>query len=297
MSAVAAYRYSVNTNYLRASMKPPQIAAMVKRLGYDGIEWGLPSALAEAPAAAKEMAQVAADQGLETMGFLNAGQLWKTDVIRRWSEAVAAVGGKRLRVAQPWVSFGFDQSVHQRDSFPELAKLTREGCERLVPLAREFGIQYVIEIHMGGVATSAATALPLAAGLDPQAVSFIYDPANTIFEGFLRPRTSVEILGPYLSYVHVKNLTLQPDTSQPDPAPQVPRSRFSWRAARLPDGMLDWAEVAFALKVSGWRGWLSMEELPVTQPEEELIFALKFIKACFAAVPDRSSPPYSQNND
>lgn len=217
--------------------------------------------------------------------------------MRRWSDAVAAVGGKRLRVAQPWVSFNFDQSVHQRDSFPQLEKLTRDGLERLEPLSREYGIQYVVELHMGGVVTCAAVARTLAAGLDPRAVGFIYDPANTIFEGFLRPRTSVELLGAHLAYVHVKNLTLQEDARQPDPAPAIRRKRYYWAAAGLREGILDWAEVAFALRLHGWNGWLSMEEFFTTAPETELVAAREYISECLAGVPTNASTPYAQNND
>jgi sugar phosphate isomerase/epimerase len=296
MATTHDFKFSANTNCLRDRMKPAEIAALLKRVGLDGIEWGLP-ALESAPAAIKEMMQVTADQGLEVAACINAGQLWKTDLMRRWSEAVAAAGCRRLRVGQPWVSFGFDQSVHQRDGFPKLFDLTREGFARLAPLSREFGIQYVVEIHMGGVAASPATARALVEGLDPKAVGFIYDPANTIFEGFVRPRTGVELLGPYLSYVHVKNLILQSDASQPDPTPGIERARFYWKSARLWEGMLDWAEMAFALKVAKWTGWLSMEEFFAAQPEQELTAALAFLKDCLAAAPAESSPPYAQNND
>lgn len=296
MTPFADYKFSVNTNSLDKAMKPAAVASLVRRAGYDGIEWGLPS-LEATPTVIREMAQATADHGLEVAAYINAGPLWKTDVIRRWSDAVAAVGGRRLRVSQPWVSFGFDQSIHQRDAFPALAKLTREGLERLVPLSHEYGIQYVVEIHMGGVATSPATARPLAEGLDPQAVGFIYDPANTVFEGFLRPRTGVEILGPYMSYVHVKNLVLVPDVSQPDPTPTVRRARYNWKTAKLREGMLDWAEFAFALRLAKWTGWLSMEESFSEQAEVELKEGRTYIEECLAAAPDGASPPYSQNND
>jgi|GEM_PF-1039748 len=296
MAKSSGFKFAVNTNALRNSLKPAEIAVLVKKAGYHGIEWGLPS-LDDSPACIKEMGQVAQDQGLEIPAYINAGQLWKTDVIRKWSDMVAAVGGKKLRVGQPWVSFGFDQSVHQRDSFNTLYKLMRDGMEKLVPLYKEYGIQYVVEIHMGGVATSAATAWTLAQGLDPAAVGFIYDPANTICEGFFRPRSSVEMLGRHLSYVHVKNLVLEEDNTQPDPTPTVARKRFRWKSVGLTEGMLDWAEVMFALKVTGWNGWLSMEEFSIKKPLEELTARRRFIEDCIAAVPGQSSPPYAQNND
>lgn len=296
MITTPPYRFAVNTNCLRKTFSTGAIAELVRRAGYDGIEWGLPT-LAETPAALREMARASADNGLAVAAWINAGELWKTDLIHRWSEAVAAAGGGMLRVGQPWVSFDFNQSIHQRDSFPLLEKLTRDGLERLVPLSRQYGIRYVIEIHMGGVVASPATARDLVAGLDPRAVGVIYDPANTIYEGFLRPRTGVELLGDYLAYVHVKNLTIEPDTSRPDPTPGVRRTRFNWKAVPLWEGMIDWAEFAFALRLAGWGGWLSVEEFDADHAEAELVARRAFIRACLDAAPATSSPPYAQNND
>ena len=98
------FKYAVNTNGLKGK-KIPDIVQICSEAGVDGIEWGL-SGLKEASNEAKQMRELTADAGLEIAGFINAGQLWKTDLMRQWSEALKGVGGTTLRVAHPW--FGWD---------------------------------------------------------------------------------------------------------------------------------------------------------------------------------------------
>ena len=293
----STFKYSVNTNSIRNNFRPAEMARMFAKLGYEGVEWGLP-ALTDAAAAAKEMAQAAKDNGLEVVGYLNAGHLWKPDVMRRWSEAVAAVGGRHLRVSPPWAAYDFNESVHQKASFTDMFKICRDGLAGLVPLAKEYKIRYVVELHKGNVAVGAAEARLLAEGIDPKAVGFIYDAANTAAEGFLRPRHSVELLGEYMAYVHVKNLVMEPTSDGADPAPGVARLRYGPRVTKLNGGMVDWVEVLFGLKATRWSGWLSMEEFfDRHAPEKDLAEALAFIKNCAAAAPDAAQPPFTTFND
>ena len=199
------FKYAVNTNSLPKKMSYHEIVKILARIKVDGIEWGLP-ALEKAPTAVKEMAKVSDDYGLEILGFINAGHLWKIGLMKKWSEIVKSGGGKILRVSPPWVAHNFAESLHQPDSYTELAKRTRDGLEKLVPLGKEYSIKYVLEMHSGSITASAPLARQIMEGLDSNYVGIIYDPANGIHEGWLRPRNVVELLGDYLSYLHVKNI-------------------------------------------------------------------------------------------
>ena len=42
----------------------------------------------------------------------------------------------------------------------------------------------------------------------------------------------------------MKNLTLAPDASHPDPTPGIRRARFAWKSAKPRDGMLDYRPAA-----------------------------------------------------
>ena len=141
-------KFSINTNGLRKFYTPAQIAGEALKAGGQGIEWGLNS-IGTAHKDAAEMKKVTDDAGLEIVSFINAGILWKTDEIRRWSDAVAAAGGKVLRVAHPWFGWDHTESRHQPEDFFTLVEKSREGLAKLMDLGKEYGIRYVLETHRG----------------------------------------------------------------------------------------------------------------------------------------------------
>ncbi len=290
---MADYSYSVNTNSLKG-MSIADTAKFCARLGFDGIEWGLPKDGLNA-GLLREMKTATEGEGLKVAAWINAGQLWKDDVMRKYSDLVASVGGGMLRVAHPWLAYNFEESLHQRDGFMTLFKRSREGLERLQPLGRQMGIRYVLEMHGGSLCASASACRYLMDGLDPATVGVIYDPANGVSEGFLRPRHSTELLGPYLAYVHAKNLLVRPAGSlMPGP---VKRVAWETRTSELECGFIDFVEVFFALKVVGFKGWVSMEEFFRDAPEAQLVRALAFAKECAAAAPSQPEPPFTTFND
>ena len=97
-------KFSINTNGLRNHYSPAQIVQECLKAGVDGIEWGL-NGIDTAEKDAAEMRKLTEDAGLEILSYINAGILWKTDDIRRWSDAVLAGGGRILRVAHPWFAW------------------------------------------------------------------------------------------------------------------------------------------------------------------------------------------------
>jgi len=290
---MARFKYAVNTNSLQG-LSPPEVAALCARLGYDGIEWGLPAADSLSKPIVQEMAKATSNEGLEVVGYINAGHLWKFDLMKRYSEIVASAEGRLLRVAHPWLAYNFDESLHQRDSFMDLFKQTREGLEALQPLGKEFGVRYVLEMHGASLTASAPACRYLMDGLDAESVGVIFDPANGIKEGFLRPRHATEVLGPYLAYVHAKNLIV----FYAGKMLENPR-RADWesRVVPLECGMIDWVEVYFALNCVGYEGWISVEEFFREDRESQLTRGLAFLKACEAAAPAGPEEPFTTFND
>ncbi|MBN1555400.1 MAG: sugar phosphate isomerase/epimerase [Phycisphaerae bacterium] len=285
-------QFAVNTNALKG-MTYPEMAKLAAELGLDGIEWGLPRNVPLEPIV-KEMAKVTKDAGLKVVGYINAALTWKTDALRRCSEAIATVGGNSLRVEAAWVAYNFNESLHQKDSYMDLFKRTRDGMEKLVPLGEEFGIRYVMETHGGGMIASPAMGRWMLDGMNPRYVGILFDPANGVAEGFLRPRHAVEILGPYLAYVHGKNLILR-QTGQSDDEPQ--RAVWGHEKCLLDAGVVDFVELFFALKTVGYNGWVSFEEFFKDAPAEELKKALQFCRECLAAAPDGPQEPFTTFND
>ena len=73
------FRYSINTNSFRNSKTSAEIVDLCVKVGADGIEWGLKT-LNAAPADVCEMNKLTTDAGLEVIGYLNAGAMWKEDL-------------------------------------------------------------------------------------------------------------------------------------------------------------------------------------------------------------------------
>jgi len=298
---VSNFKYAVNTNGLKG-LSYPDMAELISATGADGVEWGLPPDLGEAAKAAKQMDKLSKDHGLEVAAYINAGHLWKTDLMRQYSEILASVGGKMLRVAPPWLAYNLDESIHQKDSFMDLCKLTRQGLEKLVPLGKEYGIKYVIETHPGGLPASPVTARYLLEGLDPDCVAAIYDVANGVPEGFLRPRHGAEVLGPYLGYVHVKNV--RPKREEDHTDFKVKRAHWCCELCPMDAGVVDYVEVFFALNIVAFSGWLCFEEFfkgsipdDVDKAKTQIREALDFMKKCQAAAPTGLQKPYTTFND
>ena len=130
-------KFSLNTNCLRKKFSRTEIVRLAHDAGVAGIEWGL-DGLETAVADIREMRALTAAAGLEVVGFINAGPLWKTDLIRCWSEAAAGDAGTTLRVEPPWYAWDYREAEHQRESFLAQLQLARNGLEKLQETGREF---------------------------------------------------------------------------------------------------------------------------------------------------------------
>lgn len=287
-------KFAINTNSLKKNLGIPEIIKVCQNAGVDGIEWGL-GPLDQAAADARDMARASADAGLQVLSFINGGKLWATDDIRRWSDAVAAVGGRTLRVAHPWYAYNFDESIRQPDTFTELMRRTREGLVKLMDVGREYGIRYVLETHRASTFASPMAVPAMMHDLDPRYCGVIYDPANTFLEGFVRPRGAVELLGPFLAYLHVKNLIITQELTA--------NGKMDVGMAKRPlhQGAIDYEEVMFALKLSHFDGWYSFEEM-IGAPDpqktvDEVKAGILHLKQCYAAAPDALHGPFLTFNN
>ena len=140
-----------------------------------------------------------------------------------------------------------------RDPYEPLLARAREHWSALVPLAREFDVKAVAEVHPKIVCHSPSAMRRLLDGLDPDAVGAILDPGNMVGEGWEDMHESVDILGPYLAHLHVKNGAWEPD----------PGSTPPWRstALALDQGLVDWFEVCRELARVGFEGFGVLEFL------------------------------------
>lgn len=288
-------KISVNTNSLRKDFSNPEMVELIKSVGAGGIEWGL-RGLDTIREDSKEMVQLTKDAGLELVSFINGPKLHLTEEVIRYSEALAEVGAKMLRVAHPWYAWDYNEALHQPDSYDYLLKITREGMERLESVGRQLGLRYVLETHGSSVFASPVANHFILKGLDPQVFGIIYDPANTYIEGFVRPRAAVELMGQYLAYVHVKNFRWEYHLKD---LPRV-RQREAVRTVRstLEAGLVDYEEVFFALKVGKFAGWFSFEEMCAGKDSvaAEIKAGIAHLRESEANAPDAPCEPFKSFN-
>ena len=288
-------KYSVNTNGLKKKYSTKEIVDMAVALNLDGIEWGL-SGLDGLADEIKEMADCTRDAGLEVTGYINGGKLWKKDELQRWGEIVAAAGGETLRVSHPWIAYDLNESLHQKDSFNDIFNKCVDAMPDVVEVSESTGVRFVLETHGGALAASPLLVKELFKSVDTKYVGVIYDPANTLLEGGLRPRSEVEVLGALLSYVHAKNTVYYSENDK-----LVNPKRAVWKHKTVPpnEGIIDWVEIFFALNCGNFEGYISMEEFFTDGDDQmkRLSNALVFLKECDENAPKAPEPPFTTFND
>ena len=253
--------------------------------GYDGVEWRVvnqqPSADGKPGFWSGNRCTVPFDGLLEQAEGLgkrcrsaglkvaNLGAYAKCDQladVERVLEAAARMGAEQARVP----ALLYDGKTHYRALFDKALA----SYEQVETLARKFDVRANIEMHMGNIVPSASAAYRLVSRFDPKHIGIIHDAGNMVIEGFENWRLGVELLGEYLAVVHVKNARW----GRGDTGPQG-QQLWKWSWAELKDGQVNWAEVMSALKASGYRGWLSLEDFSTERPtEQRLPDALKYLK-------------------
>ena len=242
-----------------------ELIPLVKAAGYDAIEIGLKDGVfdpAQEPNAQKNNAANIPWDGaveeahrvkelLDANGLLCAaiGSYVETDDIDRIAtaaEVAHALGSEFIRVRVPW----YREGTHYRTALEEARATYRD----LSVLSAETGIDSLIEIHDNSICPSASAAMRVLEGLDPTHVGVIFDPGNFVREGLESLPMAIDLLGPYLRHVHVKNMTLT--TTE-----QSNKMGVRWQGGHcIPsEGHLDWTKLIGWLKDSGYDGFYSLE--------------------------------------
>ncbi|MHC4592554.1 MAG: sugar phosphate isomerase/epimerase family protein, partial [Planctomycetota bacterium] len=187
-----------------------EAAALVAEIGYEGIEWTVDYAnavwdgnskwhintddLEASCAAARDAAE---RNGLAIPCLGTRCNCFDTEGIELAMKVAQLVGSPAVRVMAPW----YDGSEHFRALF-ERARTAYAAVEEL---AKDAGVQAIIELHGGAITASASGTMRLVEGRDPRWVGAMYDPGNMVREGMENWRMGIEMLGPYVAHVHAKD--------------------------------------------------------------------------------------------
>jgi sugar phosphate isomerase/epimerase len=225
-------------------LTPQQVAEKLGAHGYDGVEWRVHDEYHIAPsqlvARAREIRRLVDDHGLEVPCLTGYAPLADLDQQRWFGEACAIMGCPRYRPG----AVIYDGTRNYRD----LHSQTVEALGNVIDAVSDFGVRPIIETHFGTIAPSAALALRLVEHFDPARIGVNYDPANLVIEGRESWQMGLELLGPYLDYVHAKNT-----------AWVCENGKWRWVFASMRDGQVDWAAVMRALTRVGYDGYISFE--------------------------------------
>ncbi|TBL68020.1 sugar phosphate isomerase/epimerase family protein [Paenibacillus thalictri] len=259
-------------------LTPEELAQAAQDAGLDGIEWRFKDIPADAqneqpsfwrrnlcsidPAASDEelerFASITKQHGLETVSvvpYLTAGDLAATE---RVLEVAQKLGAKMIRAGVP----SYDRSKN----YNELYELEVRYLEGVQKLSQKYGIRSMIETHHVTIAPSAGLAHRLVSGLDPNLVGVLFDPGNMIHEGYENFRMGLELLGPYLAHVHIKNTGWVKKGQRED-------GSIEWESVWEPidGGIVSWSQVFADLKSVGYDGYIGVEDFSRKYDSKELL--------------------------
>ncbi|AEI45812.1 sugar phosphate isomerase/epimerase family protein [Paenibacillus mucilaginosus] len=259
-------------------LTPEELAQAAKEAGIEGIEWRYKEIPAEAqeeppsfwrrnlcsidPRSTEEeldrFAKAASGHGLRSlsvMPYLTPGDLEGTE---KAMKAAKRLGASAIRVGVP----GYDRTKNYNELYEEeIAYL--HGVEEL---ARRYKVKGLVETHHRTIAPSAGLTHRLVSRFDPAAVGVLYDPGNMIHEGYENFRLGLELLGPYLAHVHVKNTGWKPESRREN-------GKREWSSYWEPvsGGIVDWKQVLADLAAVGYDGYLGLEDFSGTFGSRELL--------------------------
>jgi len=117
------------------------------------------------------------------------------------------------------------------------------------PILR-LGLTVLIETSPATLAPTPGLAAALVDHQAPERAGILFDPGNTVIEGYVRPALALAVMGPHLHHVHVKNIAWRKVSDG-----------WTWRHASLTAGVLVWPDILAALTRAGYQGGYSIDHL------------------------------------
>lgn len=203
---------------------PEEAVGVLKELGYDGVEWRVAPIMESDEGAAYEnrywhgnkctldlerieeearsIYHLCGDNQIEILGLTTYLKPHEYSQIEKVMKAAKIMKCGQVRVFTP----EYDETMEYNTVFEKTVK----DVEVLEELAKKYDVKIVFEIHMDNILASPSSAYRLISGFDPDHIGVIFDPGNMVFEGYENYKKSFELLGDYISHIHVKNGKMEP---------------------------------------------------------------------------------------
>ncbi|MFC0473017.1 sugar phosphate isomerase/epimerase family protein [Halalkalibacter kiskunsagensis] len=252
-------------------LTPEELLVSLKEFGYDGVEWRCketPEQLKQqepsfwgnnlctiSPSSRKsQLEQVRSktkELQLETISvnpYLSCEDLAETEKVLKVAQEL---GATMMRVGVPT----YDRS----ENYNHLFKRARRYLHEVEEMCQQYQIKGLVETHHKTITPSASLAHRLVDQLNPEYIGVLYDPGNMVFEGYENHRMGLELLGPYLAHVHMKNAKWETNGQRED-------SSVIWDASwvAVEKGVVDWKQVVKDLQAVGYEGYIGMEDFSGT---------------------------------
>ncbi len=256
---------------------PEEAVRVLRDAGYDGVEWRVVDQGASADGTpgfwasnrctwplvsfaedAPRIRELTESAGLAMPSVGTYATCADLSAVEQAMRGASALGAPCLRVNVP----GYDG----KSPYLELRQRAQLQYREVEALARHYGVRALIEIHMGNLTPSASAAAQFLQPFDPRYVGVIHDAGNMVYEGYEQYRLGLEVLGPYLAHVHIKNAAWRQIGTRADGSAE-------WKAewAPITQGAVNFAALVRALRAVDYDGWLSFEDFSTTEPLAERV--------------------------
>ena len=204
---------------------------------------------------APELARLTADAGLGMPGVGAYPTCDEPEDVERALRGTAALGAPAVRIRTPALGEQPYQQAFAR---------ARDRFGPIADRAGELGVKVVVELHHQTLVSSPSAALRLLDGMNPDNIGVLHDIGNMLAEGGEDIRAGLQMLGPYLAHVHVKNGVWTAGDRRPDGTRQ-----WSFQWAPMADGQADLPALFAGLREVGYDGWVSTEDFSTALPLRE----------------------------
>ena len=278
-------KYSIFT-VMSPAATPEEIAKKLRQFGYDGVEWRVRDRVAATPDPLpprdqwywqynratlalddieREAARAAAlceENGLEKLSLASYLMPREIEAIERLLSAAKGNGFRMIRL--------FPDRYDGTRAYPELFGEVRSAMKEVELLAKAYGVEVNLEIHMDTIIPSASAACRLIEGLDEALIGVVYDAGNMVYEGYEQYQFGLELLGRHVHHVHIKDARQE----------ALPGGGYQARFCPIGEGQVRFDRLFAALKKQGYDGFFSFEDFSDKYPDDEkLTRNLAYIRA------------------
>ncbi|MGC6585756.1 sugar phosphate isomerase/epimerase family protein [Paenibacillus sp. Dod16] len=259
-------------------LQPEELAKAAADAGIEGIEWRFKEIPEEAagekpsfwrhnrcsmdPNGTQEdwlEFQQAADKhgrrSLAVVPYLTCGDVEATEKVM---QAAKLIGASFIRAGIP----GYDRKRNYNELYDQAVRYLHEVQD----LAAAYGVKAVVETHHLTIAPSAGLTHRLVSHFNPQHIGVLYDPGNMVHEGYENYRMGLELLGPYLAHVHVKNGGYRKTAAEDGTS-----AAWSGEWVPLDQGAVPWKQVIQDLQSVGYEGYYGIEDFSGTFESREML--------------------------